>query len=262
MHFIKTRKLLTLWIGAFICAFSLHVALGVQFYFRNTGVNIGALSSTMMLTFVQEAVYSDIDIDSLDTDTDLLNVNTEPEVEPEILQPDSLEQESKTLEEANEIQSEDLQNIIKKDDFTDLKPLEESPSQKIEDKKPIPKPIPKTTVKQPLVKAMHSSTTSQGGKTALLEDALLMAWLAKVQMQLEKQKNYVVGQRTSRAKGTVKLEFRVHEQGSIFSSHVVVSSGNLELDRLALSALQRVGSFPPPPSSKVNKIIRVSLIFS
>lgn len=77
-----------------------------------------------------------------------------------------------------------------------------------------------------------------------------------------KAKNYVIGQRTSGAKGTVKLEFRVHEQGNIFSSRVVVSAGDPALDRLAMVALQRVGFFPPPPPSKVNKIIRVSLIFS
>lgn len=258
MNFAQTRQSLTLWIGAFVCAFSLHIALGAQFYFRNTGISHGTLSSTMMLNFVQEAVYSDVDTVSPDTDTDLLDVNAQPE----ILQPNSLEQESKIQEKTKETPTEDLQHIIEKNDFTDLKPLEESLIQKVERKEISQKPIPKATVKKILVKAVRSSTTSRGGNTAVLEDTLLMAWLAKVQAQLEKQKNYVVGQRTSRAKGTVKLEFRVQEQGGIFSSHVAVSSGDLELDRLALSALQRIGSFPPPPPSKVNKIIRVSLIFS
>lgn len=69
--------------------------------------------------------------------------------------------------------------------------------------------------------------------------------VSKSTVAIRKAKNYVVGQRTSRAKGTVKLEFRVHERGGIFSSRVVVSAGDPELDRLAMAALQRVGSFPP-----------------
>ncbi|WP_375617147.1 energy transducer TonB, partial [Bartonella sp. AP58NXGY] len=134
--------------------------------------------------------------------------------------------------------------------------------QKVEDKIFEKKAIPKTVVKKPSVKSVRSVAARQSGSTAGLENMVLMEWLAKVQSQLERQKNYVVGQRTSRTKGTVKLEFRVHERGGIFSSRVVVSAGDPELDRLAMAALQRVGSFPPPPPSKVNKTIRVSLIFS
>ncbi|WP_375665944.1 energy transducer TonB [Bartonella sp. TT121SHDZB] len=261
MSFANTRQLSTLWIGAFIGALSLHIALGAKFYFRNTGVNNGMLSSTVMLTLAQEALYLDVDIDSSNPDhgTDLSSVSTESEQ----LQPDFAEQEPEILETVEEVQPEELQHTVGKDDFA-VKSLEESLPQKVEDtifeKKTIP--IPKAVVKLPSAKSMRSSTARQSGSTAALEDILLMEWLAKVQSQLERQKNYVVGQRTSWVKGTVKLEFKVHKQGNIFSSRVVASAGDPELDRLAMAALQRVGSFPPPPPSKVNKIIRVSLIFS
>ncbi len=260
MNFASIRRLLILWVGAFICAFFLHIALGAQFYFHTTGVSNDIRSPTIMLTFVQETVYSDADTDLPDIDTDLSNVSTEAEV----LQPDLIEQELEILEPVDKVQPEELKHTMEKDDFTVLKSLEKTFSQKVEHKTPDKKSIlmSKAMVKQPPVKAVRSSTNSQGGDTAALEDALLVEWLAKVQAQLETQKKYVVEQRISRAKGTVKLEFRVHKQGNIFSSRVVVSAGDPELDRLAMTALHRVGSFPPPPPAKVNKIIRVSLVFS
>ncbi len=256
MNFANTKQLLTLWIGAFIGAFFLHVLLAAQFYFQSTGISNGLLSSEIMLTFMQETVYPDVD-------TDLPDIHRESDIntEQEVLQSDLLEQESEGLESVDEVQSEEPQHIVEQDD---LKPLEEPLPQKVEHKAFIKKtiPMPKAVVKRSNAKAVRSSSINKGGGTAGLEDMLLMEWLAKVQSQLERQKNYIVGQRTNRTKGTVKLEFMVHEQGSIFSSRVVVSAGDPELDRLAMAALRRVGSFPPPPPSKVNKTIRVSLIFS
>ncbi|WP_254472761.1 energy transducer TonB [Bartonella sp. B1098] len=259
MNFANTRQLPTLWVGAFVGALSLHIALGAQFYFRKIGVNNGMLSSTVMLTLAQESVYLDADRDSPNPehDPDLSSLSTKSELS----QPNLPEQEPEILEMVDEVQPKAPQHTLEKDDFT-VKSLEESLPQKVEDKIFEKKTSLKTVVKHPPVKAMHSSSARQSGSTAGLEDMMLMEWLAKVQLQLEKQKDYVVGQRTSWAKGTVKLEFRVHERGSIFSSRVVVSAGDPELDRLAMAALQRVGSFPPPPPSKVNKMIRVSLIFS
>lgn len=259
MNFASIKRLLILWVGAFICAFSLHIVLGAQFYFHTTGVSNGTRSPTIMLTFVQETVYSDADTDLPDIDTNLSNVNAEAEV----LRTDLTEQESEILEPVDKVQPEELQHAVEKDNFAILKSLEKTFPQKVEHKTLDKKSIltSKAMVKKPPVKAVRSSTSSQGGDTAALEDALLIEWLAKVQAQLETQKKYVVEQRISRTKGTVKLEFRVDKQGGIFSSRVVVSADDPELDRLAMMALHRVGSFPPPPA-KVNKIIRVSLVFS
>ncbi|WP_455481106.1 energy transducer TonB family protein [Bartonella sp. B12(2025)] len=258
MNFANTRQLLTLWIAAFICAFSLHIALGVQFYFYSTGVSNGTPSTAIMLTFAQDVVHSIVDTDPQDLDTDLSNVSTE-----DVSQLDFSEQESE-LEPVDEVQLEEPWHTVEEDDFEVLRSLEKSLPQKVEhkalDKKPIP--VPKAVIKRHTGKVERSSIPSQGDDAAAIEDALLIKWLAKVQAQLEMQKKYVVGQRISHAKGTVKLEFRVREQGRIFSSRVVVSAGDPELDRLAMAALQRVGSFPPPPPSKVNKVLRVSLIFS
>ncbi|WP_455482374.1 energy transducer TonB family protein [Bartonella sp. B35(2025)] len=261
MNFANTRWLSTLWVGAFISAFFLHIALGARFYFQNSNVsNKGTISPVVMLTFAQEIVRSDVDTDSLDVDTDLSDINPDLEV----LQSDFSEQKPEILESMDEVEQEDSQYTVEKSDFTVPKPLKKSLPKKIENKALVKKQLPKskTTMEQLDTKAIHSSTDSYGSNAAALERALLEKWLEKVQTQLERQKKYVVGRRTSRAKGTVQLEFKVHEQGNIFSSRVVLSAGDQELDRLAIAALQRVGAFPPPPPSKVNKIIRVSLIFS
>ncbi|WP_336294089.1 energy transducer TonB family protein [Bartonella sp. CB169] len=262
MNFVYTRQLLTLWIGAFICSFSLHVALGARFYFYSTGVSNGMSSTAIMLTFAQEqeTVSPVVDTDLQDLGTDLSNVSTELEKS----QLGLLEHKSEVLEPVGEVQPEELQHTAEKDDLEIIKSLEKLPPQKMTHKAPDRQPIsmPKAVIKRSTVNAVRSSTISQGGDTAEVKDALLVEWLSKVQAQLEMQKKYVVRQRISRAKGTVKLEFRVHEHGDIFSSRVVVSAGDAELDRLAMSALQRVGSFPPPPPSQINKVIRISLIFS
>ncbi|WP_332060340.1 TonB family protein [Bartonella sp. CB74] len=260
MNFEKTKRLSTLWVGAFIGAFSLHLALGAQFYFRRAGVSNGTFSPTIMLTLVQETIHPDVDTDLLDTNRDLPDVDTSSEV----LQPDVSEQESEVSESDDEVQPAEPEHIVEQNDLTVPQSLEKTLPSKEEHKVLVKKSIPqsKTVVKQRSAKAVRSSSVRYGSNGAELEDALSVEWLAKVQAQLERQRNYVARQRTNRTKGTVQLEFRVREQGNIFSSRIVLSAGDQELDRLAMAALQRVGSFPPPPASKVNKIIRVSLIFS
>ncbi|WP_336279010.1 energy transducer TonB family protein [Bartonella sp. CB175] len=256
MNFANIGRSLTLWFGSFLGAFSLHIGLGAQFYFwDNPSVSNGMLSQTVMLTFAQdqEIAYPDTDITSENTDTEnIFNADSDSKALPS----DFSEQDPEVLEPKEEVQ-EESQSIAEKNDFIMSIP-------KIEKKKRIKKTTqkPKPVVKQLNAKVISQSTFSRGGDTAALESALLAEWLAKVQAQLEKQKNYVVRQYTSRAKGTVQLEFRVHEQGGIFSSRISLSSGNQELDRLAMAALKRVGTFPFPPPSKVNKIMRISLIFS
>ncbi|WP_102830229.1 energy transducer TonB family protein [Bartonella bovis] len=252
MNFTNTRRLSILWIGAFISALSLHTALGIQFYFHNVDVNDSVLPPTIMLTFAQEITRP--------------NINTDLEVS----QSSFSEQEQKISESAlNELQSEEIQSsqetqpIIEKNDFIIQQTLKKSQTSKIERKALVKKAlsVSKSAAKRSDAKSIHSVAVSKGNYTEL-DDALSMQWLVKVQAQLERQKNYIMRQRTTHAKGVVQLEFKVHKQGNIFSKRIALSSNNQELDRLAMAALQRVGTLPPPPSSKENKIIRISLIFN
>ncbi|WP_208541098.1 MULTISPECIES: energy transducer TonB family protein [Bartonella] len=260
MNFTNTRRLSILWIGAFMSALSLHAVLGIQFYFQNINVSDNVFPPAIMLTFAQEISHPNIN-----TNTDL-----------EILQSSVLEQEQKISEPAlNEVQSmesqfseemqssQELQPIIEKNDFIVEKTLKESQTSKMAHKALVKKAlsVSKIAAKQSDTKSVHSFAVSKNNYTKL-DDALSMQWLAKVQAQLERQKNYVIRHRTTHAKGVVQLEFKVHKQGNIFASRIAFSSNDQELDRLAMAALQRVGILPPPPSSKENKIIRISLIFN
>ncbi|ENN93402.1 energy transducer TonB family protein [Bartonella bovis] len=258
MNFTNTRRLSILWIGAFISALSLHTTLGIQFYFYNVDVNDSVLPPTIMLTFAQEITRP--------------NINTDLEV----LQSSFSEQEQKISESAlNEIQSvrsqfleeiqssQETQPIIEKNDFVIQQTLKKSQTSKIKHKALVKKAlsVSKAAAKPSDAKPVHSVAVSKGNYTEL-DDTLSMQWLVKVQAQLERQKNYIIRQRTTHAKGIVQLEFKVDKQGNIFSSRIAFSSNNQELDRLAMAALQRVGTLPPPPSSKEKKIIRISLIFN
>ncbi|WP_078663057.1 TonB family protein [Bartonella sp. WD12.1] len=260
MNFTNTGRLSILWVGAFMSALSLHAALGIQFYFQNINVSDNVFSSAIMLTLAQEISHPNVN-----TNTDL-----------EMLQSSVLEQEQKISELAlNEVQSmesqfseeiqssQELQPVIEKNDLIVEKTLKKSQTSKMAHKEPVKKAlsVSKISTKQSDAKSVHSFAISKGNYTKL-DDALSMQWLAKVQAQLERQKNYVMRHRTTHAKGVVQLEFKVHKQGNIFSSRIALSSNDQELDRLAMAALQRVGILPPPPSSKENKIIRISLIFT
>ncbi|ENN91505.1 energy transducer TonB family protein [Bartonella schoenbuchensis] len=261
MNFTNTRRLSILWIGAFMSALSLHAALGIQFYFQNINVSDNVFPPAIMLTFAQEISHPNI----INTNTDL-----------EMLQSSVLEQEQKISESAlNEVQSmesqfseemqssQELQPVIEKNDFIVEKTLKKSQTSKMAHKALVKKAlsVSKIAAKQSDAKSVHSFAVSKDDYTKL-DDALSMQWLAKVQAQLERQKNYVIRHRTTHAKGVVQLEFKVHKQGNIFASRIALSSNDQELDRLAMAALQRVGILPPPPLSKENKIIRISLIFN
>ncbi|AQX19441.1 energy transducer TonB family protein [Bartonella sp. WD16.2] len=261
MNFTNTGRLSILWVGAFMSALSLHAALGIRFYFQNVNMSDSVfLPPTIMLTFAQEISHSNIN-----TNTDL-----------EILQSSFSEQEQKISESAlNEVQSigsqfseeiqssQESQPIIEENDFMVQKAFKKSQTSKMEHKALVRKAlsVSKTVAKQSNAKSVHSLSVGKDNNTKL-DDALSMQWLAKVQAQLERQKNYVMRHRTTHAKGVVQLEFKVHKQGNIFSSRIALSSNDQELDRLAMAALQRVGILPPPPLSKENKIIRISLIFN
>ncbi|MCZ2328522.1 TonB family protein [Bartonella sp. F02] len=263
MNFANTKHLSILWIGAFFIAFSLHVVLGVQLYFQNIGVSSDVVSPVMTITFVQEITHTDFDRENIDADLDR-------GMDPEVQQFDFFKQDQEMLvPEINEFKLEEtplenLQPVAQKNDFIASQSLKQNLAPEMTRKIIVKKTseISKIVKKQHHdVKAARSHVSAQKNNAATLEDMLLMQWLTKVQEQLEKQKQYVVRQRISYAKGTVQLEFRVHEHGYIVSRRIARSSGDKDLDRLAMAALQRVGILPPPPLSKVNKIIRVSLIF-
>ncbi|CBI76097.1 TonB protein [Bartonella clarridgeiae 73] len=245
-------RISALWIGAFGGALALHIGIGAQLYFKSIYMNDIVFPPMVMLLVEPEIMHPNVNADSEILELGVLK-------QEEILKSEL----SKVHPEEHEI-AEELESIVEKSNFTVLKPLEKSSPSKINRKVFIQKQLStlNVTAKKINVKKAHSFTASRDNNTALFDNALSGQWLAKVQAQLEKQKNYIVGQRISSVQGVVQLEFKVSEQGDIFASRIMLSSGNQELDWLAMMTLKRVDIFPPPPREMVDKTIRVSLIFS
>ncbi len=256
MKSVSIGRVLALWIGAFLCSFALHIGIGARFYFKSIYMNGFMFSPMAMLIVVPEIMHSDVNLDT------------------EIVEFDILKQEEISKSEFSKVQSEnslskegqiteELQSIAEKNDLKVLKPLEKSSPSEINRKVFIKKRSStlNVTAKKSNEKKAHSFSESRDNHIMAFDSALSERWLAKVQIQLEKQKSYIIGQRISSAQGVVQLEFKVHEQGGIFASRIMLSSGNRELDWLAMTALKRIDMFPPPPREMVNKTIRVSLVF-
>ncbi|KZM37866.1 energy transducer TonB [Bartonella bacilliformis] len=261
-----TERLSTLWVGAFIVALSLHVALGVQFYFQNVGAHNYIVSPSIMLAFEQEIIHPDL---SIDTDLEVLQddfVKLDHDMLEPVLhetQPEEFSPLEETLSSEKFQSTEELQSITEKNDFMVPKPLKKSSPLEREQENIIQKSssVLKAKIRKSDEKTIDSFTSSKQNNAEALDDALSKKWLAEVQAQLERQKKYIMRQRIRRVKGVVRLEFKVHEQGNIFASRIALSSGDQELDRLAMAALRRV-VVPPPPLSKMNETIRVFLIFN
>ncbi|AQX27683.1 MULTISPECIES: energy transducer TonB family protein [unclassified Bartonella] len=244
-------RISALWIGAFWGALALHIGIGAQLYFKSTHMNDIVFTPMVMLIVAPEIIHPDVNTNS------------------EILEFGVLKQEETSKSELSKVHpaeyqiAEKPQSIVEKSNFKVLKPLEKSSPSKMNREVFMQKRLSTLNVAaKKIIKKTHSFTASKDNNTAAFDGALSKQWLAKVQARLEKQKNYIVGQRISSVQGVVQLEFKVREQGDIFASRIMISSGNQELDWLAMMALKRVEIFPPPPREMVNKTIRVSLIFS
>lgn len=51
------------------------------------------------------------------------------------------------------------------------------------------------------------------------------------------------------SKGTVTVRFQLDRDGNVLAADVVRSSGNFNLDRIALRAIRQSGAFPQPPAA-------------
>lgn len=238
-------SILGLWMAAFVAAFLLHLGLGISLYLQSISVGMSVLQPAIMLTFANERIDTtahavldhDLDKDSGELPSKLL--------------------ESKQSEE--EIHSKEPQAIEKKGAFIEQRFLRRVPPRKVKRKEISKKELSMSGKRD--TKKMRSSVADKEGSIGAFGSVLSSQWLEKVRERLEVQKNYIIRHRIGYEKGTVQLEFRVNGHGEIFSNRIRYSSGDQELDLLAMTALKRVGLLPPPPRSEVEKIIRISLIF-
>jgi protein TonB len=73
-------------------------------------------------------------------------------------------------------------------------------------------------------------------------------WLGAVSAALARHRSYPARLRVDRVTGVVLLRFSVDRAGHVLARTVERSSGNAELDNLALALLARADPLPPPPA--------------
>lgn len=78
-------------------------------------------------------------------------------------------------------------------------------------------------------------------------DSQRAAYLQKVSILIDRQKNYPLMARKSRQQGTTLMAFTLTRDGLLNSCQVKQSSGYRLLDRAAEKAVRKVRLFPPPP---------------
>lgn len=74
---------------------------------------------------------------------------------------------------------------------------------------------------------------------------LLASWGAQIKSRIERQKRYPSG---TSATGTARLRVSVARNGALAGVSLRKSSGNRQLDRAAIRAVQRAGRFPAAPN--------------
>lgn len=88
----------------------------------------------------------------------------------------------------------------------------------------------------------------------------LDAYYEAVRLRIEREKRYPVVARRRQIEGRVTLDFSLGSQGELRACKVVKSSGNQELDRAALEAVQRAAPFPAPPAGLGKRGVRMALV--
>ncbi|ALE04010.1 energy transducer TonB [Bartonella ancashensis] len=259
MSYANIERLSVVWICAFFVAIFLHFAFWMQFYFHKMSVASrqgDVFFPTVMLTFTQEGAQSDLDEEF---HSDFLDFGKDSQ---EMLELVAYEDGSK------EIQSFEEQEFISNrsdfivQEFQKKASLPEEKSEVGEESKVEELSITqKNQRNKGHTETAQLSTFGKHNSTRMYDNTLLAQWFAKLQAQLERQKKYLMRKRIRHVNGIVQLEFKVQEQGEVVFYRIAQSSGNNELDHLAIVALQRA-SFPPPPYSNINEKIRVSLIFN
>lgn len=77
-------------------------------------------------------------------------------------------------------------------------------------------------------------------------------WRQQVQARFAR-----LGARAGGLTGTVRVRLAINASGQITNASVATSSGNPELDNIAVSTASRVGSVPPPPEGASNVTIPI-----
>ncbi len=100
------------------------------------------------------------------------------------------------------------------------------------------------------------------GKNAASAGVSTAKWTSKLQSHMARNVRFL--QRKSRnAKGLVQVTFVIDPSGNVLSARLAGSSGNSQVDQLALEAARRASPVPAPPAAlaKARMPITLPLLF-
>jgi periplasmic protein TonB len=140
------------------------------------------------------------------------------------------------------------------------KPVEETkpPEEKVDVAPPDPEPPkpeqvqpqqPRDATAPPPVMAVPTEAPSTAGVELPQppSPAELLRWESGLSAQISRVKRYPQTAADRNHRGTVKVAFRLDDEGRVLERSVVGSSGWPELDQEALEAIDRAQPFPKPP---------------
>ncbi len=75
------------------------------------------------------------------------------------------------------------------------------------------------------------------------------AYLAAIRARIERERVYPPAARRQRIEGTVTVDLRIGDNGSVAALRIVGGSGSFHLDRAAEQMVRKAAPFPAPPTS-------------
>lgn len=111
----------------------------------------------------------------------------------------------------------------------------------------------------PTVEAAGLGGVGLSAPAAPVSSSDLDAFYEAVRLRIEREKRYPSQARRRQIEGRVTLDFSLGAKGELRSCRVAQSSGNPDLDRAALEAVQRAAPFPPPPAGLGRGGLRLEL---
>lgn len=152
------------------------------------------------------------------------------------------------------------------------KPVEDKPVEKAKKTVEKPKPKPKKEKKEKVAPVKAVVTASVDEKAAAKASAPNASqssarsgnsnrWKSQLGAWIKRRTHYPPGARPRRAVGTARVAFVLNASGKVTSARLAASSGDADLDRAALSALQGATA-PTPPADQVGTSIVAPLVFT
>lgn len=109
--------------------------------------------------------------------------------------------------------------------------------------------------KVPIVKAPDTAAKIPSKQPTVAESKSVAVWRGQVMAHLNGQKRNFTGG----AAGTSTVAFSIDRTGKVLSARLITSSGNVALDREAVTLAQRASPLPVPPESLTGPTLNLTV---